>query len=167
MKRFNFIVITCSLFICFLSKGQNRDSIRGNNLAESISGIYEYTYENNTEDLVENHYIFLIDIDGIILGQYFGTSDDFDIAREGYLPGFFKTDMQNMKITDSTIYFKLILKPSDLYKEAITPYKNPKRNKHWCYPLQFTEREYCGEIYDDKIVITSKDFGNRVFVKRK
>ena len=163
-----FIVLINFLFIFFISKGQNNnDTIRGYNSHISVIGIYEYVYEYNTEDLIENHFIYLFEFDKIILGKYYGTTDDFDDAREGYRPGFFKSYMHDIKITDSTIYFKLQVFPSDFYKKAITPYKSPKKNKQWTEQLQYTEREYFGKIWNDKIVINSKDFGERIYIKRK
>ncbi len=163
-----FIVLISFLFLFFICEAQNNnDTIRGNNSDNSIIGLYEYVYEYNTEDLIENHYIYLFELDEIILGIYYGTSDDFDESREGYMPGFFKSYMHDVKITDSTIYFKLKVFPSDFRKKAITPYKNPKKNKQWTEYLQYTEREYFGKVWNDKIVINSKDFGKRIYIKIK
>ncbi len=156
------------LFFFFICYGQNdNDSIEEKNIHNSITGLYEYVYEYNTEDLIENHYINLFTLDGIILGIYYGTSDDFDNAREGYMPGFFKSYMHNLKITDSSIYFTLTVFPSDFYKKAITPYKSPKKNKNWNKQILYAEKEYFGEILHDKFVISSNDIKKRIFIKRK
>jgi hypothetical protein len=132
-----------------------------------VSGIYEYIYEHNTKDLIENHYIKLDEINGKISGTYYGTSDDFDEAREGYLPGFFKTDMLDMFINDSTINFTVKVNSSDIVEKAITPFNSPKNNKIWTVEPRYNERKYFGKISGNKIIIKTKDFDKRTFVKTK
>ncbi len=149
-------------------QGQNKIDFRSSNKNNNqLLGIYEYVYENNTEDLFENHYIKLEEVAGNMIGTYYGTSDDFDEAREGYLPGFFKSQMIDLLITDSIITFKLKVGPSDFYEKAITPYKNHKINNHWMVNLPFSVREYWGKLSTDKFVINSNGLDQRIFIKNK
>lgn len=130
-------------------------------------GIYEYVYEHNTIDLIENHFIQLEKNNNLITGTYYGTSDDFDEAREEYLPGFFKAKMFDLILTGTTITFKVVVNSTDMYVQAITPFDNPKNNKLWTVGVRNNERTYYGNITGDSIIITTKDFDRRVFVKKK
>ena len=82
------------------------------NSEKIIAGTYEYVYPDNTSDLIENHYIVIDKIDNHYVGRYYGTSDEFDDAREGYYPGFFVANMENLEIKNDTIRFRLTV-PND------------------------------------------------------
>ncbi len=81
------------------------------------TGVYEYVYPYNTSDLIENQYIVLINNGNKLEGYYYGTSDEFDEAREGYLPAFFVTKMEDLIIYNATIKFTLHIENSDLITE--------------------------------------------------
>jgi hypothetical protein len=159
-----FIAVVIQFNLGFTQKTSR--NLENKNLNQ-ILGIYEYQYEYNTKNLIENHYIKLEKIGGKISGVYYGTSDDFDSAREGYLPGFFKANMLDIIISDSTINFKVKLYSGDIFQKAITPFNNPKNNKLWTIGLRNHDRNYYGKISRNKIFIESKDLDNRLFVKIK
>lgn len=129
------------------------------------TGIYEYVYEYNTESLIENHYIDLSKKNGKIVGQYYGTSDDFDQAREGYLPGFFSSPMKNLKINGNKIKFEV--KPGKFFKDAITPLKQNNQMSIWDILSRYKKRIYNGIYKSNKIIIQSEGIDKRVFIKIK
>lgn len=126
-------------------------------------GVYEYVYEYNTNDLIENHYIKLSIKNNIIYGEYFGTSDDFDSAREGYLPGFYKSPMVNIKIDGKNISFSV--KPLKYYKNSITPYNKTDNNALWDVKIKSSLRSYQGTYIHNKFTINSNGLDPRIFVK--
>lgn len=84
------------------------------------SGTYEYIYPYNSLDLIENHYIVLEkNTDNTYSGRYYGTTDLFDEAREGYLPGFFVLPMLNILIEGENLAFELNPTPEDFFNETI------------------------------------------------
>jgi len=87
--------------------------------SKDLSGTYEYIYPYNSEDLIENQYIILVKSKEGYSGWYYGTSDEFDSAREGYLPAFFVTEMINLKISNDTITFKLAISDNDPLTEPV------------------------------------------------
>lgn len=133
--------------------------------AISLFGVYEYVYEYNTEDLIENHYIELIDSVGKITGYYYGTSDDFDDAREGYLPGYFSAKMKNLIITDSTMSFEIEVKDTKFFTRPITPLIKIENNANWEIGIRYIKRDYEGEIKNGQIIILTENFDPRVFRK--
>ena len=130
----------------------------------SLDGIYEYVYEYNSNDFKENHYMKFTTVDGTLQGIYYGTSDDFDEAREGYLPGFYKESMKNIKLTASTLTFDLYVSNAQMYKKPITPLGEPKDNAVWGVGGQKVLRQYSFTILGDSMTMHT-DFGPRIFTK--
>lgn len=84
------------------------------------SGTYEYINPYNSLDLIENHYIVLEkNNDNTYSGRYYGTTDLFDEAREGYLPGFFVLPMENILIEGENLSFELTPSTQDFFNEAV------------------------------------------------
>ena len=126
-----------------------------------FEGIYRYNYKHNTDDLIENHYIEFTGREVF----YYGTSDDFDEAREGYLPGFFRAKITNLKRDKGSIEFNLNIKNSDIYTNAITPLKTLKKNTLLGIDLMYNIRKYEGKINGDTIIIKTQNFDPRLFIK--
>ena len=130
------------------------------------SGIYEYVYKYNTKTLKENHYIKISKTSGKSIGYYYGTSDDFDNAREGYLPGFYSQKMINLQIKGNKISFEI--KPKKFFNKAITPIKEKNTNSDWDIKIKHIEtRYYYGEYREKKLNIKSDGIDVRIFKKIK
>ena len=81
-----------------------------------LNGVYEYVYEHSSEDLIENHYLEFSNSQVF----YYGTSDDFDEAREGYYPGFFMAQIEEIERNENILSFNLKVNDSIFYKQPIT-----------------------------------------------
>ena len=128
-----------------------------------LLGVYEYVYEHNTEDLIENHYLEFKEGNAF----YYGTSDDFDEAREGYYPGFFMKQINNLELNGENLSFNVIVSDSIFYKQPITPLNQTNGNEPWEIGIRFNSRNYEGKINGDTITINTKDFDPRKFIKKK
>lgn len=128
-----------------------------------LSGIYEYVYEHNTRDLIENHYLEFRTTNGRLAGTYCGTSDDFDEAREGYLPGFFCAVMKDLVVRGPDISFEVEVTDADMLSEPVTPLKRAGKNAPWGAGLMYTRRAYSGRIRGDRIYIRTRGFDERIF----
>lgn len=84
-----------------------------------LEGIYEWVYPHNTGDLSENHFIAFIANGDHIEGWYYGTSDEFDEAREGYLPGFFVSRMDNLTTEGDSLFFEITTGYNRCFKNMI------------------------------------------------
>lgn len=147
-------------------------------VVDSLIGVYEYVYEYNTKNLTENHYIVLKSDNNSVAGRYYGTSDDFDDAREGYLPGFFVAPMRQLSIQGQKISFQIELQADDLFIKPIelstrsSQEVDRKKNKRWITDYQPGIRltrsfiTYTGEIRNGELHITTQ-YGVRVFKKIK
>ena len=129
-------------------------------------GIYEYVYKYNTKTLKENHYIKISKSNGKTLGYYYGTSDDFDNAREGYLPGFYSQKMINLQINGNKISFEI--QPKKFFSKAVTPIEKETSNSDWGIWIKNIEKRYYnGEYRENKLIIQSDGIDMRVFKKIK
>jgi hypothetical protein len=157
LRLFPFVPFVACLL--FLAKQSDASDLK------KLSGIYEYVYENNAT-LIENHYIELDASKALPTGTYYGTSDDFDDSREGYLPGFFMAPMSDLELTDSVIRFKVTVRKGSMWSKPITPFSKDKRGKEWTVNLGSNERIYTGKISGNKITLENVGVGPRVFIKR-
>jgi hypothetical protein len=135
--------------------------------ATAQTAVYEYVYPYNTPDLVENHYVVLDSAGGELRGWYYGTSDEFDAAREGYLPGFFVAPMEELQVTGSAISFRLTRPERFFVAPVPTEYREsnavpPGVLEEWTVPLPTGARDYAGTLGADEIALTVPG-GPRVF----
>ncbi len=143
----------------------------------SYEGTYQYDYIDDTEDLIEDHYIVLRRVEGKLEGIYYGTSDDFDQAREGYFPGFYVSNMIGLSINKSEIAFDIKLKQSDLFSKPIElKYRSSEEvsksdnliwvNSHIVEGSDKNAKHFQGEIADEEIRLLI-DGELRIFKKIK
>ncbi len=172
MQRFYFLAFA-SLISCGRTeeaKQSNYEITKKAVQPRSIDGVYEYVYPDNIPDLIENHYIVLKNGGGL----YYGTSDEFDEARAGYLPGFFVVPMQDLSISGDGIRFKLEITSADLFAKAIPlKFKSSAEAKKAGYkqweigcPQQI--KRYKGEVRGDTLYFRARipEFDKR-FIKVK
>lgn len=170
--------LTIVLFMTLIACGQNPNpQNRGNKVAnlDKYVGIYEYVYPENTQDLIENHFLVLTKKDDKLTGLYYGTSDEFDDAREGYLPGFFVSPMDNLQINGDTISFVLSTSNNDfLTKSVDLKIKSTKDAissgyMNWDNKISTNSKTYVGLIKDSETIFFKgeKEFLDKVFKKKK
>ena len=129
-------------------------------------GVYRFVYPYSTPDLVEDHLIVLDTVGGVLRGWYYGTSDDFDDAREGYLPGFFVADMEGLTLSGDTLTFTL--RPARMFTAPVplryrsAPEVPAGALAPWKGPVREPERRFTGTLEADRIT-GGTPFGPRVF----
>jgi hypothetical protein len=142
------LAITFTLTAC--GKGSEKDK---------YAGIYEYAYPYGSE---ENAYIVLSEENGKVTGFYYGTSDEFDEAREGYYAEYFVAPMTNLKINGDTITFELKVKESDFLTKLIdlkitsTQEAIKAGNENGQGPIRIDHKNMVGYISADKKTILIK-----------
>jgi hypothetical protein len=163
-----FLLIAFTVTAC----GQNSNLKKPDILPKSPDLIYEYIYPYNTPDLIENHYINLSISNNGIKGYYYGTSDEFDEAREGYLPAFFVSKMDNLIIKNDTIKFKLTVDNSDFLTQTVDlKYKTTNDAlsagyKNWENKIPTSPKTYTGVFQNSETIVFKVDQDIRVFKKK-
>ena len=135
----------------------------------SSSVVYEYVYPHNTATLNENHYIVLDSVAGRLRGWYYGTSDEFDSAREGYTPGFFVAEMENLRFSPDSIAFTLTRPDAFFMRPVPLQYRSaaelpPGALEPWAIRLPVPSRDYVGTVSPGQIVI-DHEVGRMVFAE--
>lgn len=172
MKR----IVTILLMI-FVLAGCGENVPEQSKSTDNYEGIYVFDYKNDTPELVENHYIVIENIQDKIAGRYYGTSDDFDSAREGYYPGFFVADMRNLQINANEISFEVYLTENDMFSKPVDlKYKYTKDvpanenplwdNKQIIDGSDSNPKKYKGKIANGEITLET-DSGSRIFYIKK
>jgi hypothetical protein len=132
---------------------------------------YEYVYPYNTPDLIENHYLVLDTSGPEARGWYYGSSDEFDAAREGYLPGFFVAPMTDLEVSSETISFALE-RPARFFAAPVPlDYRRAEdvpagQLGEWDVPLPTASQRYVGSRSADTITLDMPG-GPRVFRRRQ
>jgi hypothetical protein len=163
-----FVIILAALSQNFAQKTAERQQVN----LDKYCGTYEYINPHNTPDLTENNYIVLSKVDKQLTGLYYGTSDEFDQAREMYLPGFFVALMKNVLVSGDSIYFTLYVENKDFFEKPIDlKYKtaNDARingYKKWKQSLDFEPKNYIG-IFNKEGIIFKQIPDDKVFKLKK
>ena len=133
--------------------------------------VYEYTYPYNTQNLNENHFVVLEAVGPPARGWYYGTSDEFDSAREVYLPGFFVAEMSDLRLSETEISFSLTRPLRFFTSQVPLEYRDvadipPGLLAEWSVPLRVESRTYIGTRSGDGVVLDVAG-GPRVFRLRE
>jgi hypothetical protein len=168
MKRitllaFTFLIISCGQRTNNKTTEKNINSPKAeqissvNDSPDKFIGTFEFVYPYNTSDLIENQYIVLWKNESQYHGLYYGTSDEFDESREGYIPGFFVAPLEKLVIDGDTIKFTLSVKNKDIFDKAVDlKYKSADEARqngyeNWIQDLEFEPRDYFGIVKDNSI----------------
>jgi len=178
MKRKILMVILVIAIVLAIAAGIKlmRNDQNSNHDFEAYAGVYYFDYQQDSADLIEDHYIVIETYEGKLRGYYYGTSDDFDHAREGYAPGFFVAQMKDLNIVNGTIRFDIQLFSRDIFSAPVDlSYKQSdtvsvESNAPWLNAQIFSAENgimnnYQGTIENEEIILKIND-ESRVFKKQ-
>lgn len=137
--------------------------------AKDICGVYV----NKTKALNEDQYLVIEKTDeGKLTGFYYGITDDFDEAREGYLPGFFVSEIDSIVNVGNSVVFTFVVNAANTFTTQVpldirTSSEAYERLKPWgIYPEKIYTIQYKGEIKGETIFVKGKtSYDNKTFVK--
>ncbi len=93
------------------------------------------------------------------MGRYYGTSDDFDEAREGYLPGFYVSKLLDLRFEDNKVTFMIDPDTKDMFTEKIaldimdSEQALDEGYVNWQSGIPIGDIQFEGTIGDDTITI--------------
>jgi hypothetical protein len=144
----------------YYATAMSLDKTLANEVVDSVIArhrvMYKYAYPHNTRTLIEDHYIVIDTIGGTARGWYYGTTDDFDDAREGYQPGFYVAPMRDLRFGRGTIAFSVKLDPEQIFTDPL-PYtvRDPRTYgptaRRWRVTRLTGSRAYAGTVTGDSI----------------
>lgn len=83
-------------------------------------GTYHWPYpDHGLFAGAEDHYLVLRCEEEGIRGWYYGTSDDFDGAREGYTPGYYVQEAGSLEVSSRQIRFALSMPEPDYFDAPV------------------------------------------------
>lgn len=165
MKRNRFKYVLISLVLVFV--GGFYITNKTPTVSVDYTGTYEFIYPHAGGSLNENHLIILDKSNFKYKGLYFGTSDEFQSAREHHLPGYFVADMNDIRIHEGKIAFILDVPNSDIFTDRfptdITSSDEARQKGYvnWSHKMTFIPKEYEGTV----IGFNSIDIDGKIFVK--
>lgn len=202
MKKIS--IIFCFLFLSLIgckeqkektSVVESRDSVVQNDSLDNLIGKYEY---KNTETPDES--LLLIfkkvniktipnfedyswqeknekgeNVDVALSGMFYGNTDLFDEAREGYKPGFFVGVIQSEPLENNAVKVNINIASSDILEKPIYPPIQSTQealksgNKKWEVTELEINRELIFEIKNSTELILKSDLGSddKIFKKIK
>lgn len=95
--------------------GQNQESSVIDSKIKKIIGTFHE--ELNPEEVAS---LYITTDQGKLRGWFYGTSDEFDHAREGYYCGFFVSEIQDIQINGDTITFQLTIGPDKCFESPVS-----------------------------------------------
>lgn len=150
--------VTALLAVIFISF-----TLRAQEPKEELAGLYKYAYAAEAEQN-ESHYILLEYQQGHWSGIYCGSSDDFDEAREGYLPGYFCSSMDELQLSPNSLSF--VVHPKHFYNKPLKPQQKPNKHSLWEVSLDpDLSRSYQGSYVKGQWQVHSPGLFSRKFIK--
>ncbi len=98
-NKFYFLMLFCFSLTIHANTGRL--------VTESDSTVYYHYIDDSNPNPMNDNIIELKYKDNTIEGYFWGNSDEFSVAREGYLPGFFILKMKDVKVNNDSIFFVL------------------------------------------------------------
>lgn len=126
-----------------------------------VDSVIYYHWNNPTNgSLDEGNIIELKYTQGGVVGSFWGTTDEFESAREGYLPGFFVLPMDGLWMEHPVLSFALIAKQDSLRNApTFPPVYEGRTDISSCSPYEHSKMfhnkgaSYRGRINGDTIFL--------------
>lgn len=91
---------------------------------------------------------------------FYGNTDLFNSAREGYTPGYFAVKMNDVKMNKNNISFNILVKKTDLCNDTTyNTLKDPYKNAEYIIPNRQLQIKiiFTGKIFNDQIILDTKN----------
>lgn len=137
--------------------------------AHDLCGVYV----NKSTDMYEDQYLIVEQCpNGGLTAVYYGTTDDFDDAREGYLPGFFVSKAEKITVSNVSVDFTVNVNTTNIFAAPVpltirSVYEAGKYLKPWTvYPVDVKQISYKLVVYKDSLVYKDANpFKSKSFVR--